>query len=100
MSFNAVKLLTKRKEFIALEVLARAARPLYGHEVVAASQYRVTRRLVYGILSRLERKGLITCEMKPYTDAEIGYVQHCYQITDEGRRKVGDGAATEDRHTG
>jgi PadR family transcriptional regulator PadR len=59
MARNELPELT-RKEFVAMNLLVGAPKPMYGLQMVEASDGELKRGTVYVTLNRLEEKGYIT----------------------------------------
>src|SRR5207244_3276152 len=54
-----------RKEFVAMNLLVGALKPLYGLQMVELSDGELKRGTIYVTLNRLEDKGYVTSETEP-----------------------------------
>lgn len=82
MSDNALPGLSK-KEFIAMNLLVGALRPLYGLQMVEQSKGELKRGTIYVTLNRLQEKGYIT-STKEREQPGIAQPRRLYKATGQG----------------
>jgi PadR family transcriptional regulator len=74
-----------RKEFLAMNMLVGAPKPMYGLQMVEASDGELKRGTVYVTLNRLEEKGYITSK-KEAEQPGIAQPRRLYKATGAGVR--------------
>lgn len=70
-----------------LEILTAAGRPMYGLEIVKASNGRVKRGTVYVHLDRIEDAGWVLSRQEAETRPEIGIPRNLYWLRPGGPRE-------------
>jgi PadR family transcriptional regulator, regulatory protein PadR len=78
------KLSTKEAQILAL--LTASSTPLFGLEMVEASQGSLKRGTIYVTLMRLKDKGLIDSKAEPRPSPEVGIARRLYWPTALGVR--------------
>ncbi len=74
-----------QQEILILHILARYGRPMYGLEIVDASEGELSRGGVYVFLDKLEDHGLVTSTKAPRKKGYKGLLKSLYEITKKGR---------------
>ena len=72
-----------RKEFVAMNLLVGALKPLYGLQMVELSGGELKRGTIYVTLNRLEDKGYVTSEKEPEQPG-IAQPRRLYKATGMG----------------
>ena len=79
-----VRLTAKEREI--LKLLIGHGAEMYGLEMVARSDGRLTRGSIYVLLDRLEQRGLVSSRVEERTPRTSGISRRLYQPTGHGRR--------------
>lgn len=74
------------KELLILELLAEGQKPMYGRELVRASDDRISQAAVYVQLARLEDKGLVKSRVEPPDASRSGIPRRLFVLTGLGAR--------------
>ena len=80
----AVRLTAKEREI--LKVLIGHGAEMYGLEMVARSEGRLSRGSVYVLLDRLEERGLVSSRVEERMPGASGIARRLYRPTGYGRR--------------
>jgi DNA-binding PadR family transcriptional regulator len=79
-----VRLTAKEREI--LELLIGRGAEMYGLEMVARSQGRLSRGSIYVLLDRLEERGLVSSRIEERAPGMSGIARRLYRPTGHGRR--------------
>jgi DNA-binding PadR family transcriptional regulator len=79
-----VRLTAKEREILTL--LIRHDAEMYGLEMVARSERRISRGSIYVLLDRLEERGLVSSRVEPRPPGMSGIARRLYRPTGYGRR--------------
>jgi DNA-binding PadR family transcriptional regulator len=79
-----VRLTAKEREILTL--LIRHDAEMYGLEMVARSERRISRGSIYVLLDRLEERGLVSSRIEERAPGTSGIARRLYRPTGYGRR--------------
>jgi DNA-binding PadR family transcriptional regulator len=79
-----VRLTAKEREI--LKLLIGHGRELYGLQMVARSEGRLSRGSIYVLLDRLEERGLVSSRLEERAPGTSGIARRLYRPTGHGRR--------------
>jgi DNA-binding PadR family transcriptional regulator len=81
---DPVRLTAKEREI--LKLLIGSGAEMYGLEMVARSEGRLSRGSVYVLLDRLEERGLVSSRLEERAAGASGVARRLYRPTGHGRR--------------
>jgi DNA-binding PadR family transcriptional regulator len=81
---DPVRLTAKEREI--LKLLIEQGAEMYGLEMVARSDGRLSRGSVYVLLDRLEERGLVSSRLEERVPGTSGIARRLYRPTGHGRR--------------
>ena len=84
MRQEPVRLTAKEREILRL--LIGGSAEMYGLELVARSDGRLSRGSIYVLLDRLEERGLVSSRLEERTPGRSGVARRLYRPTAFGRR--------------